>query len=178
MPDPAGIPVREFARRDGCSHTLVQKAIKTGHITAFEDGTVDPALVGTGWRAGNRRDGNDGATPHIDRDTIDGFLNGLLNGKFGSQATAERIKENALAGLRALELQTKAGALVDRESAEAVFFEVARAERDAWMNWPSRIGPVLAAEFGIPADKMTEALTRHVHAELASRGDPEADFTG
>ena len=82
-----------------------------------------------------------------------------------------------LAGLRALELQTKAGTLMETEAAERLFFEVARSERDHWMNWPARVGPELAAELDLPADRITAALARLVHSELAERGEPEADFT-
>lgn len=110
--------------------------------------------------------------------SVDAFLTGLLRGEYVSQAEAERIKENALAGIRALELRSKAGAVVDLDVAEGLFFEQARADRNAWMDWPSRIGPRLAAEFDVPADKLTEALTRHVHAELDGRGEPAPDFGG
>ena len=50
-----GISIREFSRRDGCSDTLVHKAIKTGRLQALPDGSIDPALIGTGWRKANRR---------------------------------------------------------------------------------------------------------------------------
>lgn len=110
--------------------------------------------------------------------TIQEFLTRLLNGTYASQAEAERVKENALAGVRALELQRKAGALVEMEVAERVMFEVFRASRDSWLNWPSRIGPLMAADLGLPSDKVVEALTRHVHEHLADLGEPQADFGG
>lgn len=50
---PQGVSIREFARRDGCSHTAVQDGVKRGALKPFEDGSLDPQLVGTGWRAGN-----------------------------------------------------------------------------------------------------------------------------
>lgn len=56
-----GISIREFARRDGCSDALVRRALKSGHLQALENGTLDPAQVGTGWREGNRRGANPGA---------------------------------------------------------------------------------------------------------------------
>ena len=48
-----GVSIREFARLDGCSHTAVQNALKSGRLKVSEDGTLDPALAGTTWRAGN-----------------------------------------------------------------------------------------------------------------------------
>ena len=49
------ISIREFAKRDGCSHTLVRKALKNGHLSLLPDGKLDPKLVGSGWRKNNRR---------------------------------------------------------------------------------------------------------------------------
>lgn len=114
----------------------------------------------------------------IDPNEATVFLRDLLVGRFHSQAEAERIKENALAGLRTLELQQKSGALIEMSFAETTFFNMARAERDAWMNWPARVGPALAAEYDLPADRVTASLVALVHAELAARGEPEADFDG
>lgn len=199
-----GISIREFARRDGCSDTLVRKALKTGHLKAFEDGTLDPELVGSGWREANRK----AANPHANTDAnsanptnnvvriaavrappkdlppdeddiaeLSGFLQDLLNGKYASQADAERIKENALAALRVLELQKKSGSLIEMEVAEAVLFDTHRAARDAWMNWPARIGPLLAADLGLEADSVVEAITPYVHQQLTDLGEPEADFS-
>ena len=209
-----GLSVREFARREGCSHTLVQKALKSEHLRAFANGTLDPALVGTGWRKGNRRAGTVGnlggnsgqqvATPtapeveaapepqphggalrrarKADREDPDGDALAaldelLLGGQRLSLAEAERIKENALALKHVLDARQRSGALVALERAEATLFELARASRDSWLNWPARIGPLLAADLGVAADQVTEKLTAHVHAHLADLGEPEPDFT-
>lgn len=48
------VSVRAFAKLDGCSHTLVSKAIKRGNLPVTADGLIDPALAGTGWRRRNR----------------------------------------------------------------------------------------------------------------------------
>ena len=45
-----GISQREFAERDGCSPSLVRKRLKSGYLKALEDGSIDPDLVGSGWR--------------------------------------------------------------------------------------------------------------------------------
>lgn len=49
------LSAREFAARENCSHTLVNKAVKQGKLHASADGTIDAALVGSGWRKANRR---------------------------------------------------------------------------------------------------------------------------
>lgn len=50
-----GITFREFGRRDGCSHVTVSNAVRDGHLVALADGSLDPKLVGTGWRERNRQ---------------------------------------------------------------------------------------------------------------------------
>ena len=51
----AGISIREFARREGCDDKLVRRKIKSCHLKALPDGTLDPELVGSGWNKTNRR---------------------------------------------------------------------------------------------------------------------------
>ncbi len=89
---------------------------------------------------------------------------------------ARRVKENYLALLNRLEYEQKSGSLIDIDLARSVLFEEFRAQRDAWLNWPTRVGPLLAADFGLEADKVTEALTEHVHKQISSLGEPEGDF--
>lgn len=110
--------------------------------------------------------------------SLEEFLRDILEGRFAVKADAEAAKENALAAIRLLELQEKDGALIPLDRAEMVFFEQARAFRDAMMNWPTDIGPLLAADLNLPADKVTEAMTRHVHTFLDRLGEPSADFRG
>ncbi|HHX4055441.1 TPA: hypothetical protein ACU967_002248 [Burkholderia contaminans] len=90
---------------------------------------------------------------------------------------ARRVKEVYLALLNRLTYEEKSGALINLELARTVLFECARAARDSWLNWPARVAPLIAADLGIEADKMTEILTEHVHTQIASLGEPEGDFT-
>lgn len=50
----AGISIREFARREGCSDTLVRKGIKAGRLVLGADGKLEAKRVGSDWRAANR----------------------------------------------------------------------------------------------------------------------------
>lgn len=225
---PAGISIREFARREGCDDKLVRRAIGRSALPVLSDGTLDPALIGSGWRKANRRADKSADTsadtgadtapsvrtdepvsapvsapdevvvtlepqPHggalkrsaaqleelaeelanaVDED----FIADMLAGRFASHGQAERIKENALAFKHLLAARRAAGALVEIDTAEAVLFETFRASRDAWLNWPTRVAPLLAADLGLEADRVTEVLTLHVHQHLAELGEPEADF--
>ena len=193
------VSVRQFAKLEGCSHTLVQKAVKDGRLRVSEGGKLDPALVGTGWRRGNVIRGKvatpvatvatapksivpsaaevEQAEEGLFAEEAENFLANVLAGKFTDMATAMRVKENALAAKNLLTARRDAGSLVEIETAEAVLFETQRAQRDAWMNFPTRIGPLLAAELEVDADKVVEALTAHVHQQLSDLGEPDADFT-
>jgi hypothetical protein len=202
MSAPVGVSVREFARLDGCNDKLVRRALTAGKLKALPDGKLDPALAGSGWRKQNRRadtsadssrnvrtgvrtkkvsaptaDETEEAAESLFAEEIEGFLDNVLAGTYADTATAERVKENALAAKHLLAARRDAGHLVEIEVAEAVLFETQRSQRDAWMNFPTRIGPLLAAELGMEADKVVEALTVHVHQQLDDLGDPEADFT-
>lgn len=98
-----GISVREFARRDGCSHTLVNRAIKEGHLRKFEDGSLDPSLAGTGWRSSNRR--------AVGAETIEQLAERAIAEAvvIPSIADSEAKKEYYLAELRRLEYDVKSG---------------------------------------------------------------------
>ena len=114
-----GISIREFARRDGCNDKLVRRALQSGHLKAFEDGTLNPELVRSAWRKKNREsadksaevrnaDIRDGETP---AQAVERYIS--VTGATMSQAEAERLKENFLALLRQLEYDTKSGAVVE-----------------------------------------------------------------
>ncbi|AXC64878.1 hypothetical protein DOE63_04095 [Salmonella enterica subsp. diarizonae serovar 59:z10:-] len=90
---------------------------------------------------------------------------------------ASRVKENYLALLTKLEYQQKEGELVDLTEAKEVLFTCARQSRDAWMNWPARVAPLMAADLDISADRMTEVLTEHVHKHISLLGEPEFYIT-
>ncbi|EJQ1998402.1 hypothetical protein N0D16_002771 [Salmonella enterica] len=101
----------------------------------------------------------------------------LATGATMSLDEARRVKENYLALLTKLEYQQKEGELVDLTEAKEVLFACARQSRDAWMNWPARVAPLMAADLDIPADRMTEVLTAHVHKQISLLGEPEFYIT-
>jgi hypothetical protein len=104
------------------------------------------------------------------------FVASVLAGRYFDVATAERVKENGLAAKNLLAARKEAGDVVDLEVAEAVLFEQARHFRDAWLNWPNRVAPLIAAKLDVPVDPVLEALKEHVQQHLASLGEPEGDF--
>lgn len=114
--------------------------------------------------------------PIDDEAAVADFIGNLLTGKYASLPMAATVKENALAATRLLELQRKSGQLVDLETAQTVYFDMARSAREAWLAFPTRIGPLLAADLGVEPEKLVEALTAHVHQQIAELGEPEPDF--
>ena len=201
-----GISIREFSRREGVSDTLVHRAIKQGRLRLSRDRKLDPALIGSAWRQSNavgkkarRKGANTGAntTPEVfapepsantetvpdddgqaDETIAEAALRLIESG--GVQmlpygAALER-KENYLALLRKLEFEQKSGELVELAMAERVLFEGARAQRDAWLNWPARVGAMIAANLGLYADRVTAILTTHVHKHLEQLEDPDVHF--
>lgn len=84
--------------------------------------------------------------------------------------------EAAKAGLAELELARQRGELVEIEVAETVLFETFRSARDAWLNWPLRVGPLIAADMGLDAEKVTGVLTTYVHQQLVDLGEPQPEF--
>lgn len=185
------VSIRQFAKLDGCSHTLVQRAISEGRLPISADGKLDPALAGSDWRKKNRTR-NSGGNGNLAVATVakggsdlnpadmnpEDFIAEVLAGRFKLIGDAERVKENALAAKNLLAARKEAGDVVDIETAEAVLFEAARSTRDAWINFPARVGPLLAAELGVDADRAVEALTAHVQQQLQDLGEPDPDFSG
>lgn len=191
------VAIREFARLDGCDDALVRRAIKQGKLRVSEDGKVDASQAGTGWRKANRKAAT-GADKGADKpkksapkaaDTVssamalaelgdEDFIAAVLAGRFAITGAAEMVKENALAGKHLLAMRRDAGDVIDLEVAEAVLFEQARQFRDAWMNWPVRAGPLIAAELGVSADPVVETLNKHVQQLLNDLGEPDPEFAG
>lgn len=112
----------------------------------------------------------------IDDVIAGGFIEQLLAGEFRSKVEASAIKENALALKHLLVAQKEAGKLVEIELAESVIFDDRRAARDAWLAWPGRFAPLLAADLDIDGVKLAEALKPYVHQQLEELGEPDLDF--
>ncbi|MFP2008739.1 hypothetical protein ACLEB0_24805 [Klebsiella pneumoniae] len=116
-----------------------------------------------------------GSPPEESDSSLEGLARDFLleNGAELSLDEARRVKENYLALLTKLEFQQKDGQLIEMAAAEEVLFNAFRQQRDAWLNWPSRVAPLMAADLGVPADRMTEVLIEHVHKHISVLGDPE-----
>ena len=178
------ISIREFARREGVSDTLVHQALKSGRLTRAGDGRMDDALVGTPWRVpelgqkhGGRtaKSGAKSGAKSAARSPEPALQSGTVKGVTYGEAL--RLKENWLALLRRLEYEQKSGSLVEVSVAQRVVFDLCREQRDAWLAWPTKVAPFLALEYGIAdLERLTASLAEHVYNQLADLGEPEARF--
>jgi hypothetical protein len=80
------------------------------------------------------------------------------------------------AQLHRLRLEERRGTLLDRQTTLAKFFTAIRAIRDAWLAWPARVGPELAADLGLDATRVMIALEPYVRRQLHELADARLDL--
>ena len=190
-----GLSIRAYARHRGVSHVAVKKAIDTGRITPLPDGTIDPVVADAQWAANTtptRRSVVDvasdklapqvsaparetpqaaAATPtRLQREAPEVPTPALSSGGT-SLLQARTVNEVVKAQTNKVRLARLKGELVDRSQAVAHVFKLARAERDAWLNWPARISGQMASKLGIDAHQMHVALEAAVREHLIELGE-------
>jgi hypothetical protein len=185
-----GLSIRAYARQRGVSHVAVLRAVKQGRVVLEPDGTIDAAKADAAWEqssdpgrkppaskrkadAENLRPVTANAVGSVRETLKEQGLPFSGNLTFVQARTAHEIAKAHLARLR---LQERRGELVDRASASALVFRMAREERDAWINWPARVAALMAAELGVEAHPMQKVLETHVRAQLSELADVQPDF--
>ncbi len=196
-----GLSIRAYARHRGVSHVAVKKAIDTGRISQLPDGTIDPVGADAQWAANTtptRRAVADSeariatdkpsaqisapvreipqAVSRPQRETPDPPTPALSSGGT-SLLQARTVNEVVKAQTNKVRLAQLKGELVDRAQAVAHVFKLARAERDAWLNWPARISAQMAAGLGVEPHTLHVALDAAVREQLQDLGDvqPKVD---
>ncbi len=171
-----GISIRAYARHRGVSDAAVRKAIAAGRITPEADGTVDPDRADAEWarnteapRTGTRTRPVRAAAPAEGGQTPDGPASSPTGGT--SLLQARTVNEVVKAQTNKVRLARLKGELVDRSQAIAHVFVLARAEREAWLNWPARVSAQMAATLGIDAHTMHVALESAVREHLQELGE-------
>ena len=147
-----GMSEREYGEHSGKSRWAVQEWKRRGHLVLFDDGSIDP-------EASDRRRaelatsgaGAAGASPKLI--------------ELREQHEAEKVRRARINNAR-LE-----GSLIDRAKAEALVFQLARQEREAWASWPARVAALIASEVGADPAKMEATLRRHVRRHLEELAD-------
>jgi hypothetical protein len=178
---------RELARQLGVSETAVRRAEKVGRIGREADGSWDLTKVQAAWSSNTdpgqqrRSPGRDRPRPRpvrtamkpVPEAAVGAVRDTLLesgqpvsagNMTFLQARTANEVLK---AQERRVRLQRMKGELVDRAKAVAQVFKLARDERDAWVNWPARVGAIMAAELEVDTHKLHTVLERQVREHLA-----------
>ena len=166
-----GLSIRAYARHRGVSHVAVKKAIDTGRITPLADGTLDPDQADQEWAQNtliSRKktpETSKANTLKPSQEPAETFSapppssnTSLLQARTANEVVKAQTNKVRLAQLK--------GELVDRSQAIAHVFKLARAERDAWMSWPSRISSQMAADLDIDAHALHVALEEQVRQHL------------
>ena len=173
-----GMSERQYAAHSGMSRGAVQKAKQSGRLVVHRDGSIDAA-------ASDRR--REAVT---DPSQQRGALAGGDAGDGASFIKARTMNEIYKAQDRQLIVARKKGQLVDRAKAETMVFRLARQERDAWVNWPTRTAAVMAADLSAALSKelkkkvavdtaiVQRILEHHVRANLDGLADIRVDLAG
>lgn len=179
-----GISIRAYARHRGVSHVAVKKAIDTGRITPLSDGTIDPETADREWAQNTTtpRSKSSPAKPvpmvSVEPEPIRHETStAALPTSSTSLVQARTANEVVKAQTNKIRLAQLKGELVDRSQAVAHVFKLARAERDAWLNWPARVSSQMAAELGVDSHLMHVTLEKAVREQLIDLGDlkPKVD---
>jgi hypothetical protein len=173
---------RELARQIGVSETAVRRAEKAGRIRREADGSWELAKVQAAWSSNTdpsqQRRLQRGAKATRARmkpvpEAAVGAVRETLreHGEFVSAGgmtfmQARTANEVLKAQERRVRLQRLKGEVVDRATAVAQVFKLARDERDAWVNWPARVAAMMAAEIEVDTHKLHTVLERHVREHL------------
>lgn len=201
-----GLSRRAHALRRGCSESAVRKAIATGRIVTEADGTIDAARADAMWDArtdpAQQRGAHARATaaetaattatakaalnkpvPRAALDAVKDTLREAGNEPGAAEGGGEvsfvraRMANEVLKAQTArVRLQKMKGEVVDRARATAMVFDLARRERDAWLNWPPRVAALMAAELGVEAHQMETVLERHVRAHLGELAEVKVEL--
>lgn len=199
-----GVSRRKFAEMRGVTEAAVRAAISSGRITVEPDDTIDPDKANEQWdrqtdpskqrgphanalrvetQAGTARAA---ATKPVPKAAIDA-VNATLEGEGGAAASgggsgevsflrARMANEVLKAQTARVRLEKMKGELVDRSKATATVFDLARRERDAWLNWPPRVAANMAAEIGIDPHLLEQTLDRYLRLHLADMAEVKIDL--
>lgn len=174
----------QYAQHSGVDRKTIGRWIKAGRFIVMDGELIN--VEASDAELKKNRDGKDpratnakkNKEPAINDDDGEGIEDAarqiiLSEGANLSREEASRIRENYMALLAKLQYEKDSGQTIELVAAEEVLFNAFRQQRDAWLNWPSRVAPLIAADLDVPADRMTEVLIEHVHKHISVLGEPE-----
>lgn len=185
----------------GGSDTAVRKAIQAGRISKLPDGTIDPETADAEWsgstdRAKVRTDeqyqqgaeraretieaGETKPVPPAAREAVEEAsarpVEEVSGGGAVTYAKARAANEAIKAQMNKLRLQRQQNAVVDRRAAVAHVFELARKERDTWLQLPARKAALMAAELEVDAHSLEQVLDRYIRDHLAELAEIKVEI--
>lgn len=172
-----GMSIRAYARHRGVTDTAVHKAIRTGRITPEPDGTLDPVRADQEWAQNTQAIQTGSRQRAVQVAPEDPPASGATAGGGTSLLQARTVNEVVKAQTNKVRLARLKGELVDRAQVITHIFQLARTERDAWLNWPARIAAPMAADLGINSQTLHLALDQAVRDHLKELGElrPQID---
>lgn len=186
----------------GGTDMAVRKAIQAGRISKLPDGTIDPAVADEEWAgrtdhakvrsdqayaqgveraretisADERRPVPEAARRAVHEATSQPLESELGGGGAVTYAKARAANEAIKAQQNKLRLDRMRGELVNRRAAVAHVFELARKERDSWLQLPARKAALMAAELDVDAHAMEQVLDRYIRDHLAELAEIKVEI--
>jgi hypothetical protein len=171
----------------------VRKAVATGRITANPDGSIDVQRADEDWQRNTDAAQQRGAQRALQRPVPNEAIQSVREalgeavgpagsaaanshpGAFTSGGTtllqARTANEVLKAQTSKVRLARLKGELVDRAEAVAHVYRLARAEREAWLNWPARVALQMASDLQVPPHRMYTLLEGAVRQQLIDIGE-------
>ena len=150
----------EYARHRGCSRVAVGKAVKSGRISLV-NGLIDPVVADLQWAANSRARVSAAAEP-----AQESLLSTRLHNAppeptpLDGYTASRNRREAADAELAELRLAEEKGDLIRIDAVKGALGVLFASTRDALLQIPARMAPLLAAE-SVPA-----AVQSLLHAEI------------
>jgi hypothetical protein len=131
----------EYSRHRGCSREAVRKAVDAGRITAFgPDKLIDATLADAQWQRNTRARASTKAPPAA---PVAGDDHAGAGGSYHDWRTRREAAEAQAAEMR---LREQAGELVRADAVRHAHAHRLAGLREALLQIPARLAPVLAAE--------------------------------
>ncbi|MCP4243938.1 MAG: elements of external origin [bacterium] len=187
----------------GGTDAAVRKAIAAGRIDVLPDGTIDAARADAQWAAStdvNKTRSDDAIAAGVERsrETI-----AADERKPVTQAHVEAVREGAeqaarletadsggmtmakaaaadkafSAQIKRLKLMQLKGELVSIKAVKGHVFDLARKERDSWLQLPARKAATMAAELGVDAHQLEQLLDRYIRDHMAELAEIKVDLS-
>lgn len=182
-----GMSEREYSAHAGLSRGAVQKAKKYGRLVLYPDGSINAPASDKKYQLSTN------PLKAVAKIPVEAAAAapspGAAAAPTGSSDPAAYLKartanEVIKAQRNQMLLARQRGELVERARAEALFFKLARQERDAWVAFPARVAALVAAEIAAAIEKETGSkvvidpgvaqriLEDHVRSQLETLAEP------